>query len=131
MDPVTTIAITIFSSIMGSTGLWLLLSKIFDRRSAQTRLIAGMARDRIIFLGSSYMRRGSITRDEYEDYIHYFVDPYFKIGGNGMAERVVEDVKKLPVMYRRPTTEELMTPGGNNDQRNRSDDAFSDERSNV
>lgn len=131
MDPLTTVAVTIFSSIMGSTGLWLLLTKIFDKRSAQTRLIAGMARDRIIFLGSSYMRRGSITRDEYEDYMHYFVEPYFKIGGNGMAERVVDDVKKLPVMYRRPTTEELMTPGGQNDQGNRSNNTLSNERSNI
>lgn len=109
MDPVTTIATTIFGSMMGSTGLWLLITKLTDRRSAQTQLLKGLARDRVIFLGSTYVRRGSVTKPEYQDYVQYFVDPYFKLGGNGLAERVFEDVKKLPVRYRQPTTEELTT----------------------
>lgn len=113
MDPRTTLIIAVFGSMMSSAGLWGLLNKFTDRKSATTRLLRGMARDRIIFLGSKYIIRGSITRDEYEDYLHYFVEPYFKFGGNGLAERVVEDVKKLPVQYRQPTTSELAMTGEN------------------
>ena len=111
MDQLNTLILAIFGSIMSSAGLWALLNKMTDRKGANAILLRGLARDRIIFLGSQYIIRGHITKDEYDDYLHYFVDPYFKVGGNGLAERLVEDVKKLPVEYRQPTTNELAMTG--------------------
>lgn len=45
----------------------------------------------------SYMARGSITKDEYEDLLKYLWIPYSAFGGNGLAERVMADVKLLPM----------------------------------
>lgn len=104
----TTIIVAVISSIMGSSGVWILLNKLTDRRSASTKLILGIARDRIIYLGVKYIERGSITKDEYDDYLMYFVDPYFKFGGNGLAERIVGEVKQLPIYRRAPSTGEIM-----------------------
>lgn len=54
------------------------------------------------------MERGSVTKDEYDDYIHYFVEPYFTFGGNGLAEKIVSEVKTLPINRRPPSTGELI-----------------------
>ena len=37
--------------------------------------------------------------DEYEDLIHYLYDPYVELGGNGSAEKVMQEIKKLPMKW--------------------------------
>lgn len=71
-------------------------------------MLLGIARDRIIYLGVRYIERGSITKDEYDDYLMYFVDPYFTFGGNGLAEKIVNEVKQLPIYRRAPSTGEII-----------------------
>jgi hypothetical protein len=56
----------------------------------------GLAYHNIVDLGMLYINRGSITKDEYEDFRKYFYEPYIALGGNGVAERIMEDVKNLP-----------------------------------
>lgn len=65
--------------------------------NASTTLLLGLAHDRIIHLGMSYIRRGWITKDEYEDLDKYLYGPYSTFGGNGLAERVMTEVRKLPI----------------------------------
>lgn len=108
MDPAMTIILSIIGSVTASSGFWLLINKLTDRRSASTKLLLGMARDRIIFLGVKYIERESITKDEYDDYLEYFVEPYFEFGGNGLAEKIVNEVKQLPIYRRAPSTGELI-----------------------
>ena len=91
------IAVAILVSFLGSTGLWAFLSKWLDNRSAQSKLIVGLAHDRIVYLGMQYIDRGWITRDEYEDLHDYLYVPYEKMGGNGSAKRVMMEVDKLPI----------------------------------
>lgn len=107
MDPAATIALSVFGSVTASSGFWILVNKFADRKSANTKLLLGLARDRIIFLGVKFIERGSVTRDEYDDYLEYLVEPYFKFGGNGLAEKIVGDVRQLPIVRRRPSTGEL------------------------
>lgn len=47
----------------------------------------------------SYIHRGYITKEEYDDLNAYLYDPYKEAGGNGSAEKVMMDVQKLP-MYK-------------------------------
>ena len=49
------------------------------------------------YLGMKYIERGYITRDEYENLHDYLYVPYNKMGGNGSAERIMDEVKKLPI----------------------------------
>lgn len=89
--------LTIISSIAASSGFWAWLQRRDTRKSAITQLLLGLAHDRIVFLGMSYLERGWITKDEYEDFMKYLWGPYSSFGGNGLADKVVRDVKNLPM----------------------------------
>lgn len=60
-------------------------------------MVLGLAHERIITLGMSYIDRGYVTNDEYEDLVKYLYKPYKELGGNGTAELVVDRVKNLPM----------------------------------
>lgn len=68
-----------------------------ERKSAWTQLLLGMARDRIVHLGLTYIDRGYITKDEYDDYRKYLCNPYSEFGGNGLADRIMTLVDNLPI----------------------------------
>lgn len=89
------IIIAIIASAGASSGFWTWMMKRGNTKSAQTRLLLGLAHDRIIFLGMGYIRRGWVTKDEFEDFEKYLWQPYSEFGGNGLAERVWSDVKAL------------------------------------
>lgn len=88
---------TIACSVLASSGLWTYISKRSDRKDSKTELLIGIAHDRITFLGMTYVNRGWITKDEYENLYNYLYNPYKKAGGNGSAERVMREVDKLPI----------------------------------
>lgn len=87
----------VFGGLATSGGFWAYLQSRDKKNTATTRLLLGLAHDRIIFLGTGFIERGWISKDEYEDYLKYLVEPYSEFGGNGLAERIVQDVKKLPM----------------------------------
>ena len=60
-------------------------------------MLIGLGHDRIIFLGMTYIERGWITQDEYENIHDYLYVPYKLMGGNGSAERIMKEVNKLPI----------------------------------
>lgn len=97
MDELTQILITVFSSVLASSGLWAFLSKITDKKGVETEMLIGLAHDRILYLGMVYIERGYITQDEYENLKDYLYTPYEKLGGNGSAARVMREVDKLPI----------------------------------
>lgn len=59
--------LTIVISIIGSSGLWAFIQAKQDKKDAKTRMLVGLAHDRILYLGESYINRGWITMDEYEN----------------------------------------------------------------
>lgn len=89
--------VTIVGSVLASSGLWTLISKRTDKNDAKSELLIGIAHDRIMFLGMSYIKRGYITKDEYENLYMYLYNPYKKAGGNGSAEHIMRQVDKLPI----------------------------------
>ena len=95
------IIITIITATLASTGFWsLILYKVQKRDSdkdALTKLILGLAYREITELCLQYIKRGYITKDEYEDLIKYLFAPYKELGGDGTAEKLIDEVKKLPI----------------------------------
>lgn len=89
--------LTVLASVGASSGFWAYLQMRGTRKSAIVQLLLGLGHDRIVFLGMSYVDRGWLTKDEYEDFIKYLYTPYMAFGGNGLAEKVVQEVKKLPI----------------------------------
>ena len=73
------------------------IDKILKAMSLQDKVLRGLAHDRIITLGEQYLARGVITKDEYENLHDYLFVPYKNLGGNGTAEKMMEEVEKLPM----------------------------------
>ena len=98
MEPwVQQIAVPLAVAVLTSSGLWALVSKRADKNNAERKMLVGLAHDRIIHLGMVYIERGYVTQDEYENLQVYLYEPYEKMGGNGSARRVMEEVRKLPI----------------------------------
>ena len=109
MEIWTQVAVPIIVALLTSSAIWGVVSKVVlkrmeqaDKRSraddAERKMLVGLAHDRIIHLGMVYIERGRITQDEYENLQVYLYEPYEEIGGNGSAKRVMEEVRKLPII---------------------------------
>ena len=97
--------VTITCAVLASSGFWAWLQKRDDKKSLQSQMLIGLAHDRIVALGMSYIERGWITKDEYENLREYLYEPYKALGGNGSAKRVVEGVNRLKIFTVPPITE--------------------------
>ena len=98
MEPwVQQIVVPLAVAVLTSSGLWALIGKQRDKNDVERKMLVGLAHDRIIHLGMAYVTRGYITQDEYENLNDYLYQPYEKMGGNGSAKRVMEEVRKLPI----------------------------------
>ena len=97
MEELTQIIITIASSVLASSAFWAFVTKRLDKKDVRNKMLVGLAHDRIMYLGMIYIERGWITQDEYENLHDYLYVPYEKMGGNGSAKRVREEVDKLPI----------------------------------
>ena len=98
MEPwVQQIVVPLAVAVLTSSGLWALVSKRADKNDAERKMLVGLAHDRITHLGMAYLARGYITQDEYENLNDYLYQPYEKMGGNGSAKRIMEEVRKLPI----------------------------------
>lgn len=89
--------VTVLCSILASSGMWAFFEKKAEQKDVKTEMLLGLAHDRIMFLGMDYIERGYITSDEYENLYEYLYKPYEKLGGNGSAKRVMNEVNKLPI----------------------------------
>lgn len=94
--------ITLLLAIFASTGFWQFIITVWqnkkDKKSVNDRLLLGLAYRSICTLCEKYIAKGSITKDEYEDLVKYLYTPYKERGGNGTCERLMEEVKKLPIV---------------------------------
>lgn len=89
--------VTILVSVLASSGVWAVVMKVMDKKDVRTQMLIGLGHDRIMYLGNTYIARGYITSEEYENLVDYLYRPYELMGGNGSAKRVIEEVKKLPL----------------------------------
>ena len=91
--------VTILTSLIASTGFWTFLYKVKNNNNnnKENAMLIGLGHDRIISLGMEYLKRGYIYEGEYDNLYNYLYIPYKSLGGNGSAERIIEEVKKLPI----------------------------------
>ena len=97
MDIWVQIAVPLVAAVLTSSGLWAVVARRADKGDAQRKMLVGLAHDRIVHLGMVYVDRGYITQDEYENLNDYLYAPYEKMGGNGSAKRVMEELRRLPM----------------------------------
>lgn len=92
--------IAIGCSIIASSGFWAYMMKRSEKNDVRTQMLIGLGHDRIMSLGMAYIEQGSITRDEYENLSDYLYKPYEKMGGNGSARRIMQEINKLRICTR-------------------------------
>ena len=93
--------IELILAVVASGGFWTLLQTIIANRqkkkSAESRLLLGIAFDRLCERAEKHIEDGYISTDDYNDLIKYLYQPYKDMGGNGTAERLMLKVKALPI----------------------------------
>lgn len=97
MGTTAQIVLTIVGSVIASSGFWAFITKYLEKRDVRTQMLIGLGHDRIVYLGMKYIDRGYITHDEYENLYEYLYKPYEKMGGNGSAKRIMDEVSRLPI----------------------------------
>ena len=90
--------IAVISGIFGLSNLVMFLIQRYDKKknSPESKMILGLGHDVIVTKGEMYIKRGWITRDEYENLHDYLFKPYLEMGGNGTAQKVMKEIDKLP-----------------------------------
>ncbi len=96
-DPVIASILASVASVLASAGFWGWLQARDKKKSALSRVVRGLAYDKIVTLGMAYIERGWISREEYEDFQNHFFEPYKALGGNGVADQVMRRVSDLPM----------------------------------
>ena len=92
IDIIITLAVTVF----GSTGFWSWLANRSKKKSAEARLIMGLAYSEIIRRSEDYISRGYVEATEFDELDRYLFQPYTEMGGNGTAQKLMDEVRKLP-----------------------------------
>jgi hypothetical protein len=93
--------VSIIVALVANSGFWVYIQHRRDRYDAKTKIMVGMAHDMIIERANHYMKRGDwITDDEYTYLVEYLFEPYKELGGNGAAEKAINDMKsKVTVVH--------------------------------
>ena len=85
------------TALLGGSGIWAWAKTKAEHNNNADKLLLSVSRNQLITLGRTYISRGYITMDEYEEYeAEYRI--YSDLGGNGLARRVFEQVDDLPMM---------------------------------
>jgi len=87
--------VTVLLTLLASSGFWAFVIATIEKKSARNKMLLGLGHDRILYLGMKYVEKGEITQGEYENLNKYLYEPYKKMGGNGTAERLMQEVNKL------------------------------------
>ncbi len=58
----------VITTLLGSSGIWMWVKTRSDRSNSEDQLLLEVAKNQLTVLGRSYLERGYITMDEYEEY---------------------------------------------------------------
>lgn len=90
------IIVTLVVAVFGSTGFWTWLQSRSKKKSAESRLLMGLAYSEIINRADACISRGWVEVDEYNELDRYLYRPYTEMGGNGTAQKLMNEVRNLP-----------------------------------
>lgn len=88
--------VTIIVAIIGSGGFWSFLTARREKKSALTAMVLGLGFSQLLQECQKYMDRGYIYPEELDSLTKYLYEPYKKLGGDGVAEKIYNSVMKLP-----------------------------------
>lgn len=88
--------ITVLVSVLASSGFWAYIQSRREKKDAKTLMILGIGYQQIRTIGKEYLERGWITFDEYNEFINYLYEPYKALNGDGAADRIKNELSKLP-----------------------------------
>ena len=97
LTKVAELANPIITTLLGGSGMWAWVKAKSDRNNTSRSLLLEVSKNQLIALGRTYIDRGYITMDEYEEYEAEY-ELYTSIGGNGLARRVFKQVDDLPIV---------------------------------
>lgn len=97
MDTIFQIIIAVVTSVFASSGLWAFILRRQEKKDARTKMLVGLAHDRILYLGTKYIEQGCITNEQYENLHTWLYQPYLDMGGNGVVKKIMAEVEKLPI----------------------------------
>lgn len=92
-----TIIFTIMGSTLASSGFWAYITTKSNDNTAQNNMLLGLAHDKIMELAMKYISRGYVTYTEYENLDKYLYTPYKELKGNGTVDRLMSEVRTLPI----------------------------------
>lgn len=101
----------IIIATMASTGFWTYIQNRSKKAKLNESLMMGLAYYRIVQTGFTYIERGWITKDEYDDFYNHLYIPYKAFGGVGLSDRIFKDVDSLPIIGVEPPKENKDGPG--------------------
>lgn len=96
MDWLQTI-ITVVAAMIACNGFWAFMQSIHDKKSLSRLMLLGLGHDRIQYLCLKYINRGWVTSDEYTNLHDYLYSPYIAMKKDGIIEKLMKEVKALPV----------------------------------
>lgn len=96
MHTTVEMVIAVVGSVFASSGFWLFIVRVLDRKTALSCMVLGLGHDRIIHLCKRHIIAGFISTEDFENLDKYLYEPYAKMGGNGTAKKYMDDVRKLP-----------------------------------
>ena len=85
------------TAVLGGSGIWAWAKAKADHNNNAAKLLLSVSRNQLVTLGHTYIERGYITMDEYEEYEEEY-QIYSALGGNGLARRMFEQVENLPMV---------------------------------
>lgn len=83
-------------TVAASAGFWKFFSQRQSEKQSEIQLLLGLSRELFHIIGASYIERGWISSDEYENLVTYIYAPYKVLGGNSTADRIMEEISDLP-----------------------------------
>ena len=92
--------ITILVAIISSSGVWGLFNLAIQRRSEANRLLIGVAQHLIVRESHRLLDQGYMTTEEYRNLRKGLYERYKQLGGNGLAENMVNEDEKIPIKQR-------------------------------
>lgn len=96
LTKVAELANPIITTLLGGSGVWAWVKSKSERNDASHSLLLEVSKTQLIALGRTYLARGYITMDEYEEYESEY-KLYHALGGNGLARRIFKQVDDLPI----------------------------------
>lgn len=98
MTGVEQMFVTAMAAFMAASGgFWVYLRHRVAEKDAHTILLLSLSHYRIVDLGMEHINKGYVSKEEYDDLLRHFYEPYLSLGGNGSVERIMKLVQRLPL----------------------------------